>query len=128
MIVADCSVVADVLLTEGADSLVEQLTDGRVSAPILIDYEFMSVVRGLVLGRQISEHLARDAMADFESLHIERWALPGELRRRVFELRDNFTAYDAAYVALAEALDCSLITRDRRLAKAAEDIIDVRVV
>lgn len=128
MIVVDCSVVVDVLTVEGADPIAELLGQERVAAPILIDFEFVSAVRGLTMGGHISEPRALDALNDFESLQIERWALPSELRTRVFELSHNLTAYDAAYVALAEALDCSLITRDRRLAAAAKDMVDVTVV
>lgn len=55
---------------------------------------------------------------DFEDLPIVRWPQQGDLRLRVFQLRENLSAYDAACVALAEALECVLVTRDRRLARA----------
>ena len=128
MIVADCSVLVDALTADDGDHLVELIAGERVAAPILIDYEFVSAVRGLTRGKHLSEPRALDALSDFDALQIERWALPDVLRRRVFELRHNLTAYDAAYVALAEALDCSLMTRDRRLGAAAKDTVDVRVV
>ncbi|WP_425402289.1 type II toxin-antitoxin system VapC family toxin [Glaciibacter superstes] len=67
-------------------------------------------------------------MTDFEDLPIRRWPSADALRRRVFQLRDNISAYDAAYVALAEALGCPLLTRDSRLAKSSGHSarIDVR--
>lgn len=128
MIVADCSVLVDALTAADADHLVELIAEERVAAPILIDYEFVSAVRGLTLGQHLSKPRALDALSDFEALQIERWALPDVLRRRVFELRHNLTAYDASYVALAEALDCALMTRDQRLASAAQDTVVVTLV
>ena len=62
---------------------------------------------------------AEDLLTDFDDLRIERWPAEDALRRRAFQLRDNLTAYDAAYVALAEALDCPLVTRDSRLARSS---------
>ena len=127
MIVADCSAVVDALTTEDGDQIVELLVDQRVAVPILIDYEFVSAIRGLSQGNHLSAPRARDALNDFDSLLLERWAFPDVMRRRVFELRHSMTAYDAAYVVLAEALGCSMITRDRRLATAAAGLVDVIV-
>ncbi len=62
---------------------------------------------------------ALDVLTDFEDLPVHRWAAGDALRRRAFDLRQNLTAYDGAYVALAEALECPLVTRDVRLARAA---------
>ncbi len=60
---------------------------------------------------------AEAALSDFAELRIDRYDTAA-LARRIWELRDNLTTYDAGYVALAEALDCPLITADRRLARA----------
>ena len=57
-------------------------------------------------------------LSDFDDLPIHRWPSAGGLRLRAFDLRDTLSAYDAAYVALAEALDCPLLTRDARLGRA----------
>jgi predicted nucleic acid-binding protein len=62
---------------------------------------------------------AQDLLTDFEDLPIQRWPSAGPLRRRAFQLRDSVSAYDAAYVVLAEALDCPLLTRDARLARSS---------
>ncbi|KAA1398182.1 type II toxin-antitoxin system VapC family toxin [Aeromicrobium ginsengisoli] len=127
MIVADCSVVVDALVGTDADLVGESLDD-RLAAPTLIDFEVVSAVRGLALGGHISEHRARDLLRDFDQLPITRWGSAHDLRVRAFDLRHTVTAYDAAYVVLAESLDCPLVTRDRRLAKAARTLVDVIVV
>ena len=57
----------------------------------------------------------------------ERWPSGDGLRRRSFQLRENLSAYDAAYVALAEALNCSLLTRDTRLERSSGHLISVEV-
>lgn len=77
---------------------------------------------------QVSAARAEDALADFDDLPIRRWPSVHALRRRALQLRDNVSAYDAAYIALAEALDCPLLTRDARLARSNghEAQIDVR--
>lgn len=127
MIVVDCSALVDALVGPDAELISARLVDERLAAPALVDFEFLSALRSLTLGRQISEHRAQDALSDFEQLPIQRWGMPDELRRRVFELRHAISAYDAAYVVLADVLACPLMTRDRRLAKAAQEHVDVIV-
>jgi predicted nucleic acid-binding protein len=70
---------------------------------------------------------AQDTLTDFEDLPIHGWHAGDSLRRRAFSLRDNLTAYDAAYVALAEALGCPLVTRDARLARSSGHSAEVAV-
>ena len=65
-------------------------------------------------------------MTDFDDLAIQRWPSGAALRFRAFSLRDNLTAYDAAYVALAEALRCPLVTRDARLAHSGGHDVEIR--
>lgn len=127
MIVTDCSVLVDALVGPDPAPVAARLVDERLAAPALVDFEFLSALRGLTLGGQLSEHRAQDALSDFEQLPIQRWAMPEELRRRVFELRHAVSAYDAAYVVLADVLDCPLMTRDGRLAKAAQRHVEVIV-
>lgn len=73
----------------------------------------------LVLGADLSTSRALDALTDYDDLDIERWPAIGPLRQRAFELRESVSAYDAAYVSLAEALECPLITRDSPLSKSS---------
>lgn len=128
MLVVDCAAVVDALTgAPGADLLRQTLADERLAAPHLLDVEVVSALRGLVLGGKISAPRAEDALGDFEDLLIDRWPTSDPLRRRAFQLRHNLSAYDAAYVALAEALDCPLLTRDRRLRSAAGGVVSVIV-
>ena len=117
MIVVDSAAVVDALTNlTGTDELRAYLAAEELHAPSLLDYEVVSAVRGLTLGGHLSAARAQDVLTDFEDLPIRRWPSADALRRRVFQLRDNISAYDAAYVALAEALGCPLLTRDSQLA------------
>jgi predicted nucleic acid-binding protein len=85
--------------------------------PHLIDAEAAHALRRHATAGAISADRGRDLLADFVDIPMQRhphdWLLP-----RVWELRHNLTAYDAIYIALAEALDAPLVTRDQRLATA----------
>jgi len=86
-------------------------------APHLVDLEVAQVLRRYTLAGVLDPREARDALDTFLALDIERH--PHDMfLARIWELRDTVTAYDAAYVALAEALDAPLITHDARLASA----------
>jgi len=120
MIVIDCSAVVDALTAaEDADSLRARMSGEDLHAPALVDFEVVAALRGLVLGDHLTPGRAEDALTDFDDLTIERWPSSDVLRRRAFQLRQNVSAYDAAYVALAEALDCTMLTRDDSLRKSA---------
>ncbi len=120
MIVVDASVLANVV---GDDEAAGQLARARlaaasaVSAPDLVDVETVSVLRRRWLAGDLSDERFRGAVDDLLALPVTRFPV-GPLMIRAFELRANITAYDACYVALAEALDWPLITADRRLANA----------
>lgn len=120
MIVVDASAVLELLLqTPRADAVSARLFEPRdsIHAPHLLDVEVAQVLRRLVISRRLSHSRAADAISDLESLHIERYPhLP--LLRRIWALRDSVTAYDAAYIALAEGLDAPLLTCDRKMARA----------
>jgi predicted nucleic acid-binding protein len=119
VIVVDCSALVDVLAgAPSAGSVFERLRGEELHAPSLLDYEVVSVLRSLVLRRALSSARAEDALTDLADLPLTRWPSGDGLRRRSLALRDNLSAYDAAYVALAEALACPLITRDGRLGRA----------
>jgi predicted nucleic acid-binding protein len=118
MIVADASAVAEVLLRkQTADAIAARLFDSGLAlhVPHLLDVEVARVIRRHAAVGEIVAERGQELLADLLSLPLQRhphdWLLP-----RVWELRHNLTAYDAVYVALAEALDAPLVTRDRRLA------------
>jgi predicted nucleic acid-binding protein len=120
MIVIDASALIEALLgMPAADAVEAWLFNPRqaVHAPHLIDIEVAQVVRRFASRRDITAETGRAALVDLVDLRVYRhphdFLLP-----RVWELRHNLTAYDAVYVALAEALDAPLITRDRALAAA----------
>lgn len=119
MIVVDATAVVDALtVPEGTDKLRTRLALEDLNAPSLLDYEVVSALRGLTMAGRLSEARATDALADFNDVPITRWPFKDALRQRAFQLRHTVSGYDAAYVALAEALDCPLVTRDRRLARS----------
>ena len=129
MIVVDASVLVTALADDGADGdrARSRLRGRRLVAPHLIDLEVVSAWRRLLGTGMIDERRAGLAMADLAGLRIER--VPhGPLVARCWELRDNLTIYDAAYVALAEALHAPLVTRDARLASAPGHAAAVTVV
>ena len=128
MIVVDCSAVVDALLgAPEVGELVELLSAEDLHAPELLNDEVVAAARGLVMGGRLEASRAEDLLADFAELPIEQWSAEASLRRRAFELRRNMSAYDAAYVSLAEALRCPLVTRDRRLARSSAHAAQVLV-
>jgi predicted nucleic acid-binding protein len=119
MIVLDASIVVE-LLTNGvlADSIRLDLAGRSDSliAPHLLDVEVISALRNLVAGRRIDAHRSEgilDALATLPAVRCAHTPLLG----RIWELRHNFTAYDAAYIALAEATNSILYTSDEKLCK-----------
>jgi len=119
VIVVDSAALVDALTAvDGTDELRAYLAAEDLHAPSLVDFEIVSALRGLTLAGHVSAARAQDLLTDFDDLPIQRWSSADALRRRAFQLRDNVSAYDAAYVALAEALDCPLLTRDARLARS----------
>lgn len=121
MIVVDTSALIEVLLRTDAASAVEErlFAPGlTLHAPHLIDIESAQVLRRYAAGGEIDDARGRSALDDLADFPIRRY--PHDfLLPRVWALRHNLTAYDAVYVALAEALDATLLTRDRRLAAAS---------
>jgi predicted nucleic acid-binding protein len=119
MLVLDTSAVLAALARRPPDpALVTRLADdGDLHAPHLIDVEILNALRGLVRGGKLSADRADDVRTDVADLAVTRYGHE-PLADRIWALRDNLTAYDAAFVALAEALDVPLITCDARLANA----------
>lgn len=120
MIVTDASVILDLLLNMPAAGRIKSRlfrTDETLHAPALLDLEIAQVLRRYAARREISAERGRSALAVLERFPITRY--PHEpLLTRIWELRANLTAYDAAYIALAEGLDATFLTRDTRAAGA----------
>lgn len=118
-LVCDASAVVTALLDAGDSGawLAGRLAAAELSAPALLLFECSNVIRRHELGDLISPDHAAQAHADLLDLPIEFFPYEA-LAQRVWQLRHNLTSYDAAYVALAEALEVPLITLDRRLAEA----------
>ena len=119
MLVVDASVIAPAV-ADGAgdgDACRARIRGQSLAAPDLIRVEAMSVIRRQVARGALSATQANNAIDDLLNLPITVYPT-GALLRRAWELRDNATAYDACYVALAEALGCALATADQRLALA----------
>ncbi|HEX4437076.1 MAG TPA: type II toxin-antitoxin system VapC family toxin [Solirubrobacteraceae bacterium] len=118
-VVCDASAVAALLLDNGTDGqwITHTIGSRQIAAPTLLAYEVANVIRRHEISGQISTDLAAQAHADLLDLAIELW--PYELlAARAWGLRQNLSIYDAAYVALAETTGMTLVTLDKRLAKA----------
>lgn len=129
VIVVDASVLAPALVDEGSSGLRarSRLSGERLVAPELIDLEVASVLRNLSRAKKLSAARAVHALDDLGDLPLER-ASHRHLIRRCWELRENLTTYDAAYVALAELLAVPLVTADHRLASAPRLRCDIEVL
>ena len=119
MIVLDASVVVE-LLTNGrlAHSLRLDLAESGdpLIAPHLLDVEVPGALRNLLAGQRIDPHRTNQLLTGLAALPAERYAHT-PLLARMWELRHNFTCYDAAYIALAEATGSVLYTCDEKLSK-----------
>lgn len=96
-------------------------------APSLCDVELMAVLRRALLMERLDAVRARAALADYLDLPLVRHG-HRPLLARILDLRENFSVYDAAYVALAEGLGAELLTADRALARAARRHTEVAVL
>ena len=121
MIVLDASATVDWLLQTAVGRLIEKriYSQGEtLHSPHLLDLEVTQVLRRLVRERIVADERAGEAIEDLLDLRITRYP-HFVLLPRIWQLRHNLSAYDAAYVALAEELSATLITRDVRLASAS---------
>jgi predicted nucleic acid-binding protein len=129
MIVVDASVIVTALADDGpeGDRARLRLRGERLAAPHLIDIEVTSAWRRLVARGELDDRRAHLAMSDLLALRLER--VPHRpLLGRCWELRDNLTIYDAAYVALAESLKVTLLTLDSRIKTAPASRCPVEVL
>ncbi|MGB7982317.1 MAG: type II toxin-antitoxin system VapC family toxin [Candidatus Nanopelagicales bacterium] len=130
MIVVDASVLANALGDDSDDGHAARdalRAAGDLAAPDLIDVDTVTVLRKRWLAHTLSTQRFDAAVTDLQRLDFSR--VPTlRLIRRAYELRANVTAYDATYVALAEALGCELLTADQRLAHATGPRCEIRVL
>jgi predicted nucleic acid-binding protein len=120
MSVLDASAVIELLLqTKVGRAVAERLDDPAVDlhAPHLLDVEVVQVLRRYVRAGSLTSREAAATLDDLRALDVERHGHEA-LLDRVWALRENLTAYDAVYVALAEALETTLLTCDSTLARA----------
>lgn len=119
VIVVDASVMAPVVADAGPDGVRfrRRLHGEQVAAPDLLRVEVLSVIRRQHRSGTLDLTQADNAVADLVDLPITVYPT-APLLFRCWELRDNLTAYDACYIALAEALGCTLVTADVRLSGA----------
>ena len=130
MIVLDASAAIEWLLqtTIGARVETRVFSDpAGLCTPHLLDVEVLQVLRRHVSAGLITASRAQEAVHDLSDLAVTRY--PHHLfLTRMWELRDNLTAYDAAYVALAEAVEAPLITCDKKIASATGHHARVEVI
>ena len=123
-LVLDASAALAVLLDSAGAPDVDQVLDehanGALHAPHLVDAEVLHGLRRAVLDGRVGAAEARQALSDFGALTVERHG-HGALLPRAWALRENVSACDALYLALAEPLAVPLLTADRRLARAARE-------
>jgi predicted nucleic acid-binding protein len=130
VIVLDASAVVELLLwtAVGAPLAERLLSPGRsLHAPHLLDVEVTQVLRRFVAHGQLDPERARQALEDLADLPLERYSHT-LLLPRIWELRENLTAYDATYIALAEVLGATLLTGDGRIGRAPGHSVQVEVV
>jgi predicted nucleic acid-binding protein len=129
VIVTDAGVLVAIFVDDGTWGNIARarVRDEDLAAPELIDLEVTSALRGLLRVRKVTELRARHALADLRRLPLRRASHQG-LVTRCWELRDNFSPYDASYVALAEILGATLVTTDARISRAAKRQCAVEVL
>ena len=129
MIVLDTSAAIDWMLRTPTGQRIAHRIFSRgepVHTVHLLDLEFVQVMRRMVRERTLTASRAEEAIEDLSTLRMMRYP-PAPLLKRVWQLRQKLSAYDAAYVALAEELKAPLLTRDRRIAAAPGHTATVEV-
>jgi predicted nucleic acid-binding protein len=126
--VLDASVAVTALTEPGSAAADLMSADDAVfQVPSIFDAEVLSALRGLVRGGKFDHGAAADLVADLMVLPVDRWHM-SPLLPRMWELRDNLTPYDAAYVALAELTGASLVTGDERITSAPGTRCDIQII
>jgi predicted nucleic acid-binding protein len=128
VLVVDASVLAPAIVDAGTDGDVirARLRGETIAGPDLLCVEVLAVIRKQLIAGALTATQANDAVEDLLDLPVSVFPT-APLLGRAWSLRDNVTAYDACYVALAEALDCPLLTADTRLANAPDTTCTVEL-
>lgn len=126
MIVIDASAMVEALVGQRPDAELLDALSGEMHAPHLLDVDVLSVLRGLQMGGKLAPGVATHARHDHFAFTITRHEA-GPCADRIWNLRHQFTSYDACYLALAEALEAPLYTCDRKLQSAGHDA-EIRLV
>lgn len=121
--------VAVTALTEAGSTAADLLSadEAVFQVPSIFDAEVLSALRRLVRGRKFGHTAAADLIVDLMVFPVDRWHM-SPLLPRMWELRDNLTPYDAAYVALAELTGAVLVTGDERITAAPGAHCDIQVI
>ncbi|WHM38507.1 type II toxin-antitoxin system VapC family toxin [Streptomyces sp. BPTC-684] len=130
MIVVDASVLTEALTgdgTAGKAARARLMRDTHWAAPEHLAVETFHAVRGRLLGQKITPERADAAVAALARVALETVAVQ-PLVRRMWELRQNVSGYDAAYIAAAEAFGCPLITGDARLGRCGAARCQIEVI
>jgi predicted nucleic acid-binding protein len=129
MMVLDASSAVEWLLGTALGEQVDRFIGNQrtVHAPYLLDVEVLQAVRRLTLAGKLTLFRAAAVVDDLEGLRVKRYP-HDDLRRRIWSLRANISAYDATYIALAEALDAPLVTCDKKLASAPGHCASIELI
>jgi predicted nucleic acid-binding protein len=130
MIVVDASAITELLLQTPLGTRIEQRVfrrDEDTHAPQVIDVEVLSALRRLVQSGEVAAERAEEAVTDLGLLRLIRHGHV-DLLARAWELRQNFTMYDAMYLALAEALDATVVTCDGPFGAAPGHAVRIEVI
>lgn len=130
MLVIDASAVVEVLTADPVDipELAQRVHNVEwMSAPDLIDYEVLNVLRKMVARGDVDADLAEWSRLALRNLRLSRFPMTDEMSDRIWQLRDNVSAYDASYVALAEHLGTPLVTTERRLTVGVQALTSIDI-
>lgn len=130
MLVIDASALVEVLTVDPVDipDLARRVHDVEwMSAPDLVDYEVLNVLRKMVLRGDIDAEFADECRLALRDLRLSRHPMTDDISDRVWQLRHNASAYDAAYLALAESLGVPLVTAERRMADGLQELTPIAI-
>ena len=130
MIVVDASAVLDMLLqSEKGKKVAARILDPdeTLHVPHLIEIEVAQVLRRFMLAGELTEARGREALSDLTDLPLIRYPHT-EFLQRVWDMRSSLSAYDAAYVALAEVLEAPLVTTDGKLSRAHGHDVQIELI